>query len=260
MKKNELALHVIENSQNGKLKGKHDYNVITTYQQVGPTCPITCAFHPDHPYVVGIKPCYTLKGKTRFLVGHKAFELANYSKEEAEYIKNQFSLLLTKHKVGLRRVDGIRISTAGDLLNPNTKRPWVELLEVLKWLYIECEQLKIPVFGFTACWRFPELAWFKDKLQASVQDRDSLYLAKQMGWSTAYAVDKDDLYDEMQWLKQQGYKDPACPEQTGKTDCCLNCGLCATGDWEPHPLIKEYMKYRNEKQSHQPMAIVLIQH
>lgn len=261
MQKNQLPMHVIENTQNGKLTGGNKlYNVTTTYQQVGPTCPITCSYHPDREYVEGIKPCYTLKGKTRFLVGHKAFALANYTKDEASHIKSQFSLLLTKHEVGLRRLDGIRISTAGDVLNPHTKRPWIELLDVLKWLYVECERLSVPVFGFTACWRFPEMEWFKDKLQASVQTRDDAYLATQMGWSVAYSVPLDDLYEEMQFIKQLDPKTSACAEQVGKTDSCLNCGLCAVADFEPHPLVKEYMKYRNSRQSKRPMSIVLIQH
>ncbi len=273
MAKNKmLPIHVVENSANSKLSVRGSgFNVITTYAEVGPTCPRKCWFHPTGEYLeqakaLGLKPCYTKKGPTNFLVSAKAFQEADYTQLGIDGVAEVFNRILTMHKYHRKHVDLIRWQTGGDILHPWTGQVWDEFVDLILDVAAISKPLGIPTIGFTATWREPGAQRLRRFFHASVQNEADARQASEMGWTVAYAVLKQDVPAGMKFLRSLSTEIKAlpCPEQTGKADSCANCGACCYGDFtivSPHPIEPSYMKYRRMLDSYLvPINLLLIQH
>jgi hypothetical protein len=261
---------VVENTENGKLTDKNkNYNAITTYQQVGPTCPTSCWFHPesqhkDERIAAGLKPCYTLGYTVRRHVSAAKFAGAEYTAEELLLIRRNFGLKFLMHSAGRKAIDGIRWSTGGDILNPDTGEVWHEFVDLILDVNEMALSLGIPTFGFTAAWRMPGADRLRGHFHASCQSRQDVLDAAAAGWTFAYAIPKERLHQELAWLAENGLTAVACTEQTGKSSCCLSCGICFrhnTAIHQNHPLVDDYMKYRKRvKKIDIPFNLILFSH
>ena len=136
-KKKQLPVNVVQNSKNRKLSAlKPTYNVVTTYTEVGPTCPTECWFHPKSIHTamreeLKLKACYTKKGPTNFLVSAKAFQDADFTQLGIDDVARVFDGILTMHKYRRKHVDLIRWQTGGDLLHPWTGVIWDEFVDLI---------------------------------------------------------------------------------------------------------------------------------
>ena len=265
-----VPVTLVQNTQNGKLTGG-DKNVtwMTTYTEVGPTCPRECWFHPDSIYAdklraLQLKACYTKRGHVSFSVASSKFEGAYLGDGALQYLRDEFDRIFLLHKHGRRVVDGLRWQTGGDILHPETGEPWMEYIQLILDVIDQCVELGIPTIGFTATWRHPDVQVLRGKFHASVQTFPDAKQAIESGWTVAYAV-KDILVPEaLAELRALGARAVFCPEQAGKTDSCSNCGVCAVADmYKLHtiPGIEKYMQYRKRFVGIDiPLSIVLKNH
>jgi hypothetical protein len=247
------AVTVVESTQNGKLVGKSEvYNWATTYTEVGPTCPRECWFHPDSIYAdklkaLQLKACYTKRGHVSFSVAANKFAGADVSETAMIPIKAQFDRIFVMHQAGRKIVDGLRWQTGGDILHPITGEPWKEYIDLILYVTGRCVELGIPVIGFTATWRHPDVQVLRGKFHASVQTFQDAKYATDLGWTVAYAV-KDILVPiAVEELRQLGQRAVFCPEQAGKATSCSDCGWCAVADsskLHEVPGESKYMQYR----------------
>jgi hypothetical protein len=261
-----LPVRVVEGTQTSKLTdGNPNYYWYTTYALVGPTCPTTCWFHPESIHKeeaqkLGMKPCYALHGRVRLNVVPVRFAGADFGDDGLIAVRQRFEHGFLLHQHGRRVIDGIRWQTGGDVLHPETGRPWVAFIDLIVDVTRQAVSLGIPVIGFTATWREPESQKLRGIFQASVQTLEDAKLAISMGWSVAYAVMKGEVQTAVRELRALGVRAAFCPEQAGKADSCSNCGLCATLDernMHEVPFEVRYMHYRKRFASIDvPMAIV----
>lgn len=261
---------LVENTGNGKLTArKKNYNFWTTYQPVGPSCPTSCWFHPygDHKEeakAAGLKPCYTLGYTTRKTVSPEKFKDAVYSVEELQILRRKFEIGFLMHSSGRKAIDGIRWSTGGDILHPQTGEVWTEFVDLILDIDDMALELGIPTIGFTAAWRMPGAERLRGHFHASCQSRQDVLDAVAAGWTFAYAIDKKRAAEEFAWLASMGITGVGCPEQTGKAESCADCGICARYNsyiHQGHPLEANYMRYRKRNKSISiPHNIVLFSH
>jgi hypothetical protein len=271
-KKKQLPVNVVQNSKNRKLSAlKPTYNVVTTYTEVGPTCPHKCWFHPTGEYLeqakaLGLKLCYTKKGPTNFLVSAKAFQDADFTKLGIDDVARVFDGILTMHKYRRKHVDLIRWQTGGDLLHPWTGVIWDEFVDLILDVAAFSRPLGIPTIGFTATWRDPKVQRLKGFFHASVQTPDDAAHAIDLGWSVAYAVLEPLVPHAIKTIKELPTPLPVvyCPEQSGRAESCADCGLCCVVDpaaITPHPLEPKYMLYRRKVGEYLiPMNVVFKNH
>ena len=254
-KQAQLPVTVVESTRTGKLVGESKiFNVAATITQVGPTCPLRCWFHPNSMFkaeakALGLKPCYTLKGKMSLHVRSSKFEDADFGSESLLPVRAKFDYILQMHKLGRKPLDLIRWQTGGDILHPETGRPWVAFIDLILAVTSEATSMGIPVIGFTATWREPESQRLRGLFHASVQTLEDAALAISMGWTVAYAVLEKDVPQAVAELRKLGVRAVYCPEQAGKTDSCCNCGICATADamlFHEVPFEIRYMAYRKK--------------
>lgn len=269
-KRIKTAVTVVENTQNSKLIGKSKmYNWITTYTEVGPTCPTTCWFHPDSVFAddlkaLKLKPCYTKRGHVRFSVAAEKFAGADVSDGALLPVREHFDRILMMHEAGRKTVDGIRFQTGGDILHPVTGQPWMEFIDLILYVINRCLVLGIPVIGFTATWRYPEVQVLRGKFHASVQTFADAQQAIDMGWTVAYAVGEQDVPMALGQLRSLNKKAVFCPEQAGKAASCSDCGICAVADASALDEVlyeSKYMQYRKRFDTFDiPLSIVLKNH
>jgi len=265
-----MPVTVTESTRTSKLVGESKiFNVVATTTQVGPTCPRECWFHPDSLFkaeakALGLKPCYTLSGPMFFQVRASKFEGADFGSESLLPVRAKFDSILQMHRFGRKVVDLIRWQTGGDILHPETGRPWVAFIDLILAVTLEATSMGIPVIGFTATWREPESQRLRGLFHASVQTIEDAALAISMGWTVAYAVLEKDVPQAVAELRKLGVRAVYCPEQADKTDSCCNCGICASGDavlFHEVPFEIRYMMYRKKfLLSGIPMCIVLKMH
>jgi hypothetical protein len=266
----KTAVTVVENTGNTKLVGTSTmYNWITTYTEVGPTCPTTCWFHPESLYAdelkkLKLKACYTKRGHVSFSVAASKFAGADTSDGALAPVRERFDRIFLMHEAGRKTVDGIRFQTGGDILHPVTGQPWMEFIDIILYAIERALPLGIPVIGFTATWRYPEVQVLRRKFHASVQTFADAKQATEMGWTVAYAVGEQDVPQAVSELRSLGQRAVYCPEQAGKAKSCSDCGLCAVADssrldrvlWE-----EDYMLYRKRFVLNDiPVSIVLKNH
>jgi hypothetical protein len=265
-----LAVTVVMNTKNEKLIGKSElYNWVTTYTEVGPTCPTSCWFHPESEFTeqrkaLGLKACYTKRGRVSFSVSAKRFDGADYGPDAMVPVKERFDRMFFLHESRREVVDGIRFQTGGDILHPFTGRPWVEFIELIKYVIDRALVLGIPVIGFTATWREPEVQVLRGLFHASVQTFEDAQQALAMGWTVAWAVGVDETQQAVSQLRTAGARAVFCPEQAGKAKSCSDCGICAVADasrLDEVPGEDNYMLYRKRFVLPTiPLSIVLKNH
>lgn len=266
----KLAVNVIESTKTSKLVGASKiFNVVATITPVGPTCPVTCWFHPNSLFkaeakALGLKPCYTLKGKMSLHVRESKFEGADVGHEALLPVRAKLDYILQMHKMGRKVVDLIRWQTGGDILHPETGRPWVAFIDLILEVTAQATSMGIPVIGFTATWREPESQRLRGLFHASVQTLEDAALAISMGWTVAYAVLAKDVNQAVQDLRKLGVRAVFCPEQAEKTDSCCNCGICASAEvalFREVPFEVRYMMYRKKfEQAGIPLCVVFQMH
>ena len=266
----KLAVSVVEGTTTSKLiDGSPYYYWLTTYTEVGPTCPVECWFHPVSVFkaeakALKLKPCYTLHGHVKFNVVPKKFEGADYGEDAMIPVRHRFDHAFLLHRHGRKVIDGLRWQTGGDILHPETGRPWVAFIDLILSVTEEAVSLGIPVIGFTATWREPESQRLRGKFHASVQTIEDARLAISMGWTVAYAVPKDKVQSAVAELRALGVRVVFCPEQAGKARSCSDCGVCAVADssrLHEVPFEERYMQYRKRfDRIDIPLSIVLSMH
>jgi hypothetical protein len=270
MQKHLLPINLIENTQNGKLKGDSvNYNFLTTYQEVGPTCPTTCWFHPQSVHFterkeLGLNACYTLKGQMARHVSKAKFANAVWDGNELNILRQDLGFKFLMHASGRKAIDGIRWSTGGDILHPDTGEVWDDFVDLIIDANDKALELGIPTIGFTATWRMPGAQRLRGHFHASCQSEADVLEAVAMGWTVAYAVPKGKVEEALAFFKLHGIDGCWCPEQAGKTDSCANCGICARYNsyvHKQHPLEPHFMRYRRKDRSiNVPRSIVLVSH
>lgn len=266
----KTAVTVVENTGNTKLVGKSEmYNWLTTYTEVGPTCPVTCWFHPESIHAdelkkLKLKACYTKRGHVSFSVAASKFAGADTSDGALIPVRERFDRILLMHEAGRKVVDGIRFQTGGDILHPVTGQPWMEFIDLILYVIERALPLGIPVIGFTATWRYPEVQVLRRKFHASVQTFADAKQAVEMGWTVAYAVGEKDVPQALSELRSLGQRAVYCPEQAGLTASCSDCGLCAVADSSVLNQVlyeSRYMFYRKRYVGFDiPVSIVLKNH
>lgn len=266
----KLAVSVVESTQNSKLVGDSKMaNWLTTYTEVGPTCPRECWFHPDSIYAdklkaLKLKACYTKRGHVSFSVSANKFAGADVGPGSLQPVRQQFDRIFEMHTAGRKVVDGLRWQTGGDLLHPIDGTPWLEYIDLIMYVTDRCLSLGIPVIGFTATWRDPEVQCLRGRFHASVQTYKDAVLATRAGWTVAYATAEVLVPQALEELKQLGQVPVYCPEQAGKAKSCHECGVCATLDASKlHAIPGEpkYMQFRKRNPKLEiPFSIVLKNH
>lgn len=213
----------------GPIPGK--FTAGTTYSEVGPTCPLTCWFHPNSDFKSqwpeGFKACYATKGHVRFSTTAKAYEGATFDGFGLTRVKARIDAMLTQHIAGDRIMDLFRWHTGGDILHPHTGEVWTEHVELILDSATKFMDVGIPLIGYTACWRLDGAQPLKNIFLASVQTREDVELAISMGWHVAWAVRECDYQESLAFLRSLGEKTVGCPEQHEKAQSCAQCGWCA---------------------------------
>jgi len=270
MQKHQLPINLIEGTQNKKLIGNSaNYNFLTTYQEVGPTCPTSCWFHPQSIHLAerktaGLNGCYTLKGQMARHVSKAKFEEAVWDGNELNILRQDLGFKFLMHSSGRKAIDGIRWSTGGDILHPDTGEVWEEFVDLIIDADDKALELGIPTIGFTATWRMPGAQRLRGHFHASCQTDSEVLEAVAMGWTVAYAVPKTKVEDAQAFFKLHNVAGVFCPEQAGKADSCADCGICARYNsyvHKSHPLEANYMRFRrNNKTINIPSSIILANH
>lgn len=257
MTKNPTPIKVVFGSANEKLVGKKiagtnilKYVAMTTYSEVGPTCPVSCWFHPTSErraeWPEGFKPCYAKRGHTAFSTGAKAFEGATFDDFGLLRVQSRIDNMMSSHAAEDAVIDIIRWHTGGDVLYPNTGEVWDQHIDLILDTAHKATELGIPMIGYTAAWRLDGVQPLKHLFLASCQSYEEAELAASMGWQVALAVVKDQYEEALAFLRGLGLKVIGCPEQLGKADSCAECGWCAYVD--PDRIRKhmrtKYMLYR----------------
>lgn len=279
-------IKVTVGTANSKLVGSYipgtkllKYVAMTTYSEVGPTCPTSCWYHPVSDrraeWPVGMKSCYATHGKTAFSTNAKAYEGATYDDFGLLRVASRIDNMMSSHAADDAIIDVIRWHTGGDVLYPNTGEVWDQHIDLILDTAHKATELGIPLIGYTAAWRLDGVQPLKDIFLASVQSREEAELAVSMGWQIAMSViigikekrlkqiiagalPTDDevaelaKFDEtLQFMRSLGLTVIKCPEQWAKADSCAECGWCATLD--PQRLRKhtrsKYMLYRKRGKS-----------
>ena len=270
MQKHQLPINLIEGTQNRKLIGEStNYNFLTTYQEVGPTCPTTCWFHPQSVHVterkeLGLNACYTLKGQMARHVSKAKFADAVWDGNELNILRQDLGFKFLMHASGRKAIDGIRWSTGGDILHPDTGEVWEEFVDLIIDADDKALELGIPTIGFTATWRMPGAQRLRGHFHASCQTEAEVLEAVSLGWTVAYAVHKDKVNDALSFFRTNNIKGTWCPEQAGKAKSCADCGICARYNsyvHKLHPLEANYMRFRHKNDTiNIPWSIILVSH
>ena len=266
----QLPITLIENTQNSKLIGKSKhYNFWTTYQEVGPTCPTSCWFHPQSEHLAerkaaGLNGCYTLKGNMARHVSAAKFADAVHDGDEINKLRAEIGFKFLMHSSGRKGVDGIRWSTGGDILHPSSGEVWTEFVDLIIDSNDKALELGIPTFGFTAAWRMPGAEKLIGHFHASCQTAADVLDAVSRGWTVAYAVGKNKVDEATAFFKEHSIAGVFCPEQAGKVNSCADCGICARYNsyvHSEHPLEANYMRYRRKNKTiNIPSSIILVTH
>lgn len=192
---------------------------VGTTRPVGPTCPISCQFHPDRPDPSAAR-CYAITGRTGIQQGRAQ----GMDGETAR------ARLLTHYANGIRL---IRLNVAGDVVASDGRLDREYLASLWQ---VAREMPDAQIWAYTHAWREfgpVDLAMVPPNvaLLASVDSPEELETAREIGFTRFARVS----YSEGDRQPQELF----CPVDRAKhrgkptAHTCQTCRLC----WRPHASI-----------------------
>ncbi len=196
------AIKAIEVSENRKIG-----RVSATYATQA-TCPSSCKLRENG--------CYAESGLVAFIT-----RKLNRSEDSAAPVE-ELAMAEAVAIAGLTGEHPLRMHVVGDATTDGAARLLSSAAEY------HTNKHNQPVWTYTHAWRDVERSsWGKVSVFASCESTEDAKLAMSRGYAAALVVDshaQDKAYGV------DGLKLVPCPQQTGRSASCVDCGLCMRAD------------------------------
>jgi len=173
------------------------------------SCPNTCPFYNNG--------CYAEYGPMYWAVTSKV-NSTGASSTTTELAKDEAALIDE-----LPADRPLRLHVVGDC----STRTAAKIVSAASDRYRRRTNGKHGVWTYTHAWRnVPRKSWAGVSVLASCENTDQAKEAMESGYPAAVVVGE---FQKTTAYEENGVKLVPCPQQTGKSESCLSCGLCTRG-------------------------------
>lgn len=176
------------------------------------TCPNTC-------FLKKSGTCYTLSGPAGIHVSKMNKAAKSIRGKDSDY---DFKIKLARQEAnGIKKLSGkkpLRIHVSGDSSTTRGTRLLAQAAKVYKSKHNQ------PVYSYTHYHKTKRSDWGEISILRSCETLEQAEKAHSDGFASSMVV--SEFKSEKAYDLGNGFKGIPCPEQTGKQENCVKCGLC----------------------------------